>query len=296
MDAMARLMDLEIGLLRAFVAVAQTGGFTTAADAVRCSQSTISQKVSRLEERLGVRLFERTSRSLHLTHEGERFLVLARQMIDLNDRAARTFSEMPASGHLRLGVCEDFVPMQLPSLLSRFRRLYPDVQLELRTGLSCNLLAAYDDGQLDAVIAKKDGNARRGRVIWREPLVWMAARDMIWDEGEPVPLVLLPPPCTYRDVMIAALDAARRPWTISCTAHGLMGVQAAVAGGLGVTVLGRCFIQPGLSILPPSERWPSLPATEIVLLGEDAPMADLVRPLVGFLVDELAGAGAPQAA
>lgn len=293
---MARLMDLEIGLLRAFVAVAQTGGFTTAADAVRCSQSTISQKVFRLEERLGVRLFERTSRSLRLTHEGERFLALARQMIDLNDRAARTFSEMPASGHLRLGVCEDFVPMQLPSLLSRFRRLYPDVQLELRTGLSCNLLAAYDDGQLDAVIAKKDGNARRGRVIWREPLVWMAARDMIWDEGEPVPLVLLPPPCTYRDVMIAALDAARRPWTISCTAHGLMGVQAAVAGGLGVTVLGRCFIQPGLSILSPSERWPSLPATEIVLLGEDAPMADLVRPLVDFLVDELAGAGAPQAA
>jgi DNA-binding transcriptional LysR family regulator len=282
--------DLEIDLLRAFVAVAETGGFTAAAEVVKRSQSAVSQKIIRLEESLGRKLFDRTSRSLSLTRDGEQLLALARRMLELNDAAVRTFTDPPAAGNLRLGIAEDFVPLQLPSLLARFRRFYPGVHLELRTGLSCELLQAYDDGKLDAVIAKKDGAAQRGRVIWREPLVWLAAREHAAAARGPVPLVLLPGPCTYRDVMIRALDGVRRDWFASCTASSLMGVQAAVAGGLGVTVLGRSFVQPGLQILATSELWPTLPVTEIVVLGEDSAASDLVRPLLSFLTESLAGA------
>jgi len=282
--------NLEIDLLRAFVAVAETGGFTAASEVVRRSQSAVSQKVLRLEDILGRRLFARTSRSLSLTREGEQLLVVARRMLELNDAAVRKLAEPPASGSLRLGIAEDFVPRQLPALLARFRRLYPDVRLELMTGLSCGLLAAYDAGRLDVAIAKKDGAAQRGRVIWREPLAWLAPAGRLPDPDAPVPLVLLPPPCTYRDVMVQALDAARRAWLPACTSGSLMGIQAAVAGGLGVTVLGRSFAQEGLQILPPSAAWPALPMTEIVVLGEDGPAAGLARPLVGFLTDSLSGA------
>lgn len=282
--------DLEIDLLRAFVAVAETGGFTAAAEVVRRSQSAVSQKILRLEELLGRKLFHRTSRALSLTREGEQLLVMARRLLELNDVAVRALTDPPAAGNLRLGIAEDFVPMQLPALLARFRRLYPDMHLELRTGLSCDLLAAYDDGRLDVVIAKKDGSAQRGRVIWREPLVWMSGKDSPPDPDKPVPLVLLLPPCTYREVMIRSLDAIRREWYSSCTSASLMGIQAAVAGGLGVTVLGRSFAQPGLQILPSGDAWPTLPMTEIVILGEESAPAELVRPLMSFLTDSLSGA------
>jgi DNA-binding transcriptional LysR family regulator len=165
--------------------------------------------------------------------------------------------------------------------------LYPDVHLQLRTGLSCNLLLAYDEGELDAVIAKRDGAAQRGRVIWREPLTWMVAEDCPIDDAKPVPLVLLPAPCTYRETMIRSLASVRRDWFIACSASSLMGIQAAVAGGLGVTVLGRSFVQPGLRILPPSDAWPALPTTEIVMIGEDKAPIDLIRSLVSFLTDSL---------
>ena len=286
-----RFPDLEIDLLRAFVAVAETGSFTAAADVVGRSQSAVSQKVLRLEEILQRRVFDRTSRSLSLTRDGERMLVAARQMLEFNDSVVRELREPPAAGTLRLGISEDFIPGELPKLLARFSRLYPGMHIDLMTGLSCSLLQAYDEGRLDAVIAKRDGTAQRGRVIWREPLVWLAAADYQVDFSRPARLVMLPAPCTYRELMISALDSVRREWTAACTASSLMGVQAAVAGGLGVTVLGKSFVQEGMQILRAPQHWPALPMTEITVVGEDTKAADLIRPLVAFLTESLARNG-----
>jgi DNA-binding transcriptional LysR family regulator len=174
-------------------------------------------------------------------------------------------------------------------LLARFTRSYPDIRLELTTGLSCDLLALLEKGDLDIAVAKRDGAMQKGRVIWREPLEWIAAEGFDIDADRPAPLVLLPQPCTYRGLALEALESAGRASQIACTASSLMGVQAAVAGGLGVTVLGRSFMQPGLRILSSSEGWPPLPMTEIVLLGEDRAQAHLARPLVSFLTESLAG-------
>jgi DNA-binding transcriptional LysR family regulator len=287
-----RYPDLEIDLLRAFVAVAETGSFTAAAEVVGRSQSAVSQKVLRLEEILQRRVFDRTSRSLSLTRDGETMLVAARRMLEFNDTVMHGLLQPSATGSLRLGVSEDFVPSQLPKLLARFSRLHPGVHLELMTGLSCDLLAAYDSGRLDAVIAKRDGSAQRGRVIWREPVVWMAAAGYQLVFSKPACLVMLRPPCTYREQMIAALDSVRREWVATCTASSLMGVQAAVAGGLGVTVLGRSFAQDGMQILQAPEHWPALPMTEITVVGEESAEPGLMRPLITFLTENLAGAGA----
>jgi DNA-binding transcriptional LysR family regulator len=156
------------------------------------------------------------------------------------------------------------------------------------TGLSCKLLEAYDADRVDAVIVKRSGANARGRVIWREPLVWLASADYQLDFTKPARLVMLAPPCSYRESMIAALDSVRRDWVAACTASSLMGVQAAVAGGLGVTLLGRSFVQDGMQILRAPDLWPALPMTEVTVLGEDrAP--DLVEPLITFLSQSLAG-------
>lgn len=291
-----RFPDLELDLLRAFVAVAETGSFTAAAEVVGRSQSAVSQKVLRLEEILQRRVFERTSRSLALTRDGETLLVAARRMIEFNDGLMRQMREPPCVGLLRLGISEDFIPAELPKLLARFTRLHPGMQIDLMTSLSCALLDAYDGGRLDAVIAKRDGAAQRGRVVWREPLVWMAAEEYEVDLSRPARLVMLEAPCTYREVMINALDSVRRDWVAACTASSLMGVQAAVAGGLGVTVLGKSFVQPGMKVLHAPAHWPALPMTEITVIGEEGEARELVAALVGFLTDSLAGQRACQAA
>lgn len=285
--------DLDIDLLRAFIAVAETGSFTAAAEVVARSQSAVSQKILRLEEILGMRVFERTSRSLALTAEGERLLVGARKMLLHFDAFMRDIKAPVTLNTLRLGISENLVPTQLPRLLSRFSKLYPDLELELTTGLSHDLLAEHEAGLLDVVIAKrKMGAAQRGRVIWREPLVWMAASDYEMEALRPVRLVMMRPPCGYRAIMIEALGSVQREWSSACLASNLGGVQAAVSAGLGITALGTSFLQEGMRILEPSEKLPTLPSTEVAVIGDEPRTQHLVQPLVALLTEGLmSGAG-----
>ncbi|WP_253781936.1 MULTISPECIES: LysR substrate-binding domain-containing protein [Pseudomonas] len=283
------LSQLEIDHVRTFIAVAEAGSFTAAAETVGRSQSAVSQKIIRLEEILGLRVFERTSRTLTLTREGEQLLLNARKLMLHVDTFLSELKQPTRVKTLRLGISENLVPTQLPRLLSRFTQLHPDVQLELSTGLSHDLLAEHEAGQLDLVIAKqKAGNqAQHGRVIWREPLVWMAASDYVMEPAGTVRLVMMRPPCAYRAIMIDALTASRREWATACTANNLAGVQAAVAGGLGITALGASFIQPGMRILEPSTVLPALPSTEVAVIAQDPAMQHLVEQLISLLCEGL---------
>jgi DNA-binding transcriptional LysR family regulator len=276
--------DLDLDLLRAFVAVADAGSFTAAADTVGRTQSAVSQKIRRLEELVGHPLFDRNSRSLALTGTGGQLLIGARRLLDLNDDVVRSLQTPQTTGKLRVGICEDFVPLQLSKLLARFLRLHPGIQLDVNTSLTHSLLREFEAGNLDLVIATREFK-ERGRVIWREPMVWFAASDFQLDLDRPLPLVLLQPPCTYRELMFTTLDTARQEWMTACTVSSLMGVQAAVAGGLGITLLGRSFIQDGMQILNVPQHWPPLPMTEIVVLGDDTAEKSLVQPLLEFLVE-----------
>ena len=119
--------NLEIDLLRTFAAVADTGSFTAAAELVARTQSAVSLQVKRLEEAVGQRVFERTSRSLALTAAGETLLGYARRILELNDESVRRIAEPPVEGVIRLGITEYFVPGELPRILARFAALYPRV-------------------------------------------------------------------------------------------------------------------------------------------------------------------------
>jgi DNA-binding transcriptional LysR family regulator len=278
------MRDLDIDLLRAFVAVADAGSFTAAADVVGRTQSAVSQKIRRLEDLIGYPVFDRTNRLLSLTEAGGRLLLGARRMLDLNDELIRSLQVPQTTGRLRVGICEDFLPLQLSQLLSRFLRLHPGIHLDVNTSLTYDLLREYDDGRLDLVIATRQLN-ERGRVIWREPMAWFSAADYQLDLSVPLPLVMLRAPCTYRELMFTTLDTVGQDWVAACTVNSLMGVQAAVAGGLGITLLGRSFIQEGMRIVQMPEHWPPLSMTEIVVLGDDTADKALVQPLLKFLVE-----------
>src|SRR5512144_1043719 len=142
--------NLDIDVLRSFTAVADSGSFTAGADLVARTQSAISVQIKRLEETLGHRVFERTSRSLALTPAGETLLSYARRILDLNDESVRRIAEPPMTGLIRLGITEYFVPTELPRILGRFAAVYPGVQLEVRMGLSRDLRGAMTAGDLDA--------------------------------------------------------------------------------------------------------------------------------------------------
>ena len=263
--------NLDIDLLRSFAAVADSGGFTAAAALVARTQSAVSMQIQRLEEAVGHRLFDRTPRSLALTPRGEALLESARRLLALHDETVRKLVAAPVTGTVRLGVTEYFVPNELPTLLARFAASHPGVQLEVRMGLSRDLRQELHAGRLDAALVRAEGEAPRD-ALWREPQVWVAAESWREPGDGPIPLVVLPKGCVLREFAIASLERRERAWHLAYTGSSMGSVQAAVRAGLGVSIVARSSVLPGMRIIPSGRRWPNPGMLAIGLLeGRDAP-------------------------
>jgi len=169
--------------MRYVVAVAETGGFTRAAERCHVVQSALSHQIARLERELGARLFERTSRRVRLTPAGAAFLPAARQCLDAAERAA---AEVAAAigevrGRLAIGLISTAAAVDIAAVLREFRRAHPHVRISLRVRASEELLDQVERGTMDVAFLGLPATARpRGvgaRELARDRLVAVVAPD-----------------------------------------------------------------------------------------------------------------------
>lgn len=264
------IRNFDQDLLRTFVAVADAGNLTRAAERLRLSQPTISLQLKRLEDALGCRLVERSPRSFKLTGEGEMLLGYGRRILTLTEEAVARLREPVIAGTVRLGTPEDFATTHLPGVLAAFAAAHPKVALDVTTDLTLHLIERFRKGRYDVVLVKREpAGASKGVRVWREGLVWTCAAEHaagFADASAELPLVVSPHPCVYRQRALKSLDQAGRAWRVAYTSTSLAGAQAAVRAGLGVTVLPRGMVPPGFAVLGRKSGLPELPDTEIALM------------------------------
>jgi DNA-binding transcriptional LysR family regulator len=259
---------LDLDLLRSFVSVVDAGGFTRAGERVHRTQSTVSQQIRRLEQSLGRPLLHRNGKHATPTEEGERLLSYARRILALAEEARDAVARPMAEGIVRIGIPEDFAATRLTELLSHFARSRPGLRLNVRCDLSVNLRHDIERGEVDLALLKRD--ARDGVAIasWPERLHWVTSRRHQVDaRGQSVPLAVFPQGCLYRNRAIHALEAAGRTWHIAYTSPNFANIQAAVAAGLGVSILPRTAITGALRTLSAKNGFPAVDNTELALLA-----------------------------
>ena len=262
---------LDFELLRAFVAVADCGGFRRAAEQLNLTQSTVSQQIMRLELETKCRLFRRTTRSVALTDDGEMLLGDARRLLQLEEAARQRLAAPRLSGMVRLGVVEEVAGGSLPSALGRFASLHPGVKLEVQIGVSAELIEQLNAGRLDVVFAKRPLGTSRGRLVWREPLVWAAADTFDLVPGAVLPLALYREKSVSREAALAALGEGDLAWEIIYTSPSLTGVRAAALAGLAITPLPASAIVAGLRVLGLEHGLPRLPDLEFAIYEKTRP-------------------------
>ncbi len=254
-------------ILKSFVAIAETGSFSRAAETVGRSQSAVSLQIQKLEENLNCALFER-GKNIALTEQGEIFLGYARRMIELQWEAFSRLNEPEMKGTITLGTPEDFATHYLPAILASFAKQHPRVQLHVVCDLTLNLVKQFNQGHLDLILVKRDPErVKGGTKVWKEPLVWVASEH--YESNAPIKLVLAPQPCIYRARALAALDRSRKSWEIVYTSPSLAGSIAAVRAGLGITILPARMVPAGLNVVTTSLKLPHLADSEIALLKKD---------------------------
>lgn len=254
--------------LRSFATVARYLSFTRAAERLGVRQSTVSQHVRKLEAAVGRPLLVRDTHSVALTPDGTAMLEFAGTILDTVERARAHFSDSRVRGRLRFGMSEDLVLTRLPVILTEFRRRHPLVDLELTVDHIATLRGLGENRELDLVFGKRMPGEAHGTRVWSDRFVWVAGPELpALRPEDPVPLVGYPAPSMSRQVAVAALESAGRPWRMVCSSKSLNGVQAAALAGLGVFAHAETLIPPGLAPAPEPAGLPPLPRVDFMLSG-----------------------------
>jgi DNA-binding transcriptional LysR family regulator len=279
--------DLDIALLRTFVAIVDTGGLTSAGRQVGRTQPAITHQISRLEDLIGRTLFDDNRRKLSLTHDGEVLLEFARAMLRINDEARGRFSTPDIAGRVTLGTPDLYAPYILPDVLESFSRAHPNVEIQLRCTRSVHLHAALERNELDIALMTNQPEFRRGELVRLEPLVWVAAIGSRPETRKPLPLAVLPQGSVYRHHALEALGAAGLQWSIRSVCDSIAGLRAAVFAGLAVSVFPRCAIGSNIRQLGTQDGLPPLPPIELVMHRKSQGISDAAEQLAQFIAREL---------
>ncbi len=256
--------DLDLGAVRAFVLTADLRSFTKAAEALNTTQGAISTRLKKLERHVGEQLLERTPRAVRLSSAGTAFLGPAREMIAAQERAAAAF-DRPVQ-RLALGLSHHLLGGNLPAVLAALADSDRRVVLELRVGMTRELLELYDGAALDAVIVLRHADSRRGgERLTVERFGWFAAPRFVFAHGGALPLATQAAPCSLRAMATEALSQAGLSWREAFVGGGVSTVGAAVDAGLGVAALPRRVAAAHWVDAGARFGLPTLPTRDVVL-------------------------------
>ncbi|MCA0303366.1 MAG: LysR family transcriptional regulator [Proteobacteria bacterium] len=261
--------DLDISLIRAFLAVIDADGVTAAASVLGVSQAAASQQIKRLEAVLECRLFERQGRKLVLAPAGERLLAQARRLVALNDEVWSAMRAPAFEGEVRLGVPYDIIGSVVPPILRRFARAQPRVRVSLVCEDSRIVRRQLRSGGVDLALTTETDVGGGGETLRTDRLVWVGIPGGDAHLRDPLPVSLGAPSCAFRPVAIEALGRARRDWRAVLEESRLEPVHAAIEAGLAVAPLLRSSVPARFEVLDGraarAARLPPLPEFRINL-------------------------------
>lgn len=281
---------LESDLLRIFVAVAQAGNVTHAAERLGRTQSAVSMQVRKLEDSVGVTLFERGPRGVALTLEGKRLLPYARRIVGLVDETTAAMRTAPLDGPVRVGIPEEYNQTVLPNALAAFAEIHPNIEVTVLCGYTAQQLAALDADELDLAIIFDWCDGIAGELLAVDPTVWVSSVAHNRHLERPVPVALYWRSSWCRDFALRSLERYALPYRIAYTCDTSGGLRSAIVSGLTIAPLSRSNIPPGGRELTIADGFPPIDSSRVVLKRNPRRggpaidgMADMIRKSFGPL-------------
>ena len=261
---MPGLRDIDIGLLRSFVAVAETGRMTTAAKVVNLSQGAVSQQVKRLETLFRMNLFDRAADAVRLTRDGEKLIAQAHRLIALNDDVLEQMQQADFSGEVRLGVPHDVVGKLMPPILRRFSQEHPNVLVTLISETTHSLRAGLCEQKVDLALMTESEPGKREQLLLSDRLVWVGSKGGDAWRRRPVAVALGQEGCAFRALAIRALTKSGIEWRPICQVGSLEPVFATLEADMAVAPFLFHTVPDRVEVLPDG-CLPPLPAFHINL-------------------------------
>ena len=280
------LPNLDIDQLKTFLAIADVGNFTRAADEVNKTQSAVSMQMKRLEDVLGRPLFARDGRGSRFTHDGERLVEYARRIVALSDEAVAAFTKPDITGTVRFGTPDDYADIFLPEVLARFNRTHPLVTVDVECYSSAVLNDRVQRGELDLSILTFYGE-RNGEHVRREELVWATSARHSLHLLEELPLAVSHSGCVWRKLVVEALESVGRKYRIAYSSPNSSTLNAAVLQGLAIAAMPEICLRPGMRILTEADGFPKLGVFDIGMIRKPGKLSSAVEALARHVQEGL---------
>ncbi|WP_305986547.1 LysR family transcriptional regulator [Roseibium sp. MMSF_3544] len=284
----------NIELLEAFVAVAEAGNVTHAGSKLNRTQPCVSTQLRRLEDRVGKPLIERTARTMNLTPAGRILYQHATEILKSHEEARLRLSAPELTGTVHVGLPEWFATGQLQSIFCNFVRIHPNVKLEMTVADSATLHDMLSNNEINLAIALVSSSKPEPVGIVEEPLLWAVSEDCVL--SDPLPLILFPEPCPFRELAFRALASAGRQWYERITTTSVAAAQVAVTSGAGICCLPSGAFQEGFKLLRDQDGFPALPSAQLAIYTPSKAQSPIVDYLEEHLTELLKNAIAPRSA
>jgi DNA-binding transcriptional LysR family regulator len=257
--------NLDVSLLRAFVAVADAGGMTAASRSLNLTQAAVSQQIKRLEDTLGEALITRERRGMKLTDAGERLFGRAKRLLALNDEIWTEMTTPIYEGEVKLGIPSDIVNAYLPTFLKGFAQTYPKVHVTLNCTSSVELLDWLHSGKIDLTLTTELACGPDGENLIVDRLVWVGARggDAHWQR--PLPVSIGCSDCAFRAPIREVLQKAGIEWRSITEVTNTAAQEATTAADIAVMAVLSSTVPSGLQVLGKDSGLPSLPPFSVNL-------------------------------
>lgn len=280
-------MDIDVRLLRSFVAIFERGSLSRAAHDLACTQAAMSMRLKLLETELGEPLFFRRHRRLEPTFRGTEFHRRALSVLAAYDEMISSARDKVRRGKVRIGAPDDYAYGILPGAIRRARADGMDFEIEIVCDLSANLSAALLRGEIDMALATLAARPVNLLSSVDVPLNWVFEPEHEPRAGQPVGLVAYPEGCLFRRAMTGALDRAAMPWAILAQSRNMAGIVAALRGNVGVSAMAIGTAPGGLREAAATTWLPALAPVPVSLLGPAEFRSPEVRSMIGALGREL---------
>ena len=252
-------------LLRSFLAVADTGSVTAAADRLGRTQSAVSLQIKRLEDSLGQPLFDRLARGVALTPRGAQLLPYARRVVSLLDEAAIALREKPLTGPVRVGIPDEYSGTVLPRALAAFDERHEGVQVTVRCDHSEGQMRALEADELDLAVIYDWSYVQDGELLCIDPTVWVTSVAHAQHLRRPVPVGLYFRSDWCRDFAEASLNQQGIDWRPAWLCDLAAGFRVAVSNGVAIAPLSRSTIPAGCRELTAADGFPIVDSARVVL-------------------------------
>ncbi|WP_296746466.1 LysR family transcriptional regulator [Mesorhizobium sp.] len=285
-------MDIEVRLLRSFVAIYERGSLSRAAERLACTQAAMSMRLKMLETEIGAPLFIRHHHRIEPTSKGSELYAKALSVLAAYDEMlSSTRSQRPRT-KIRIGMPDDYALAFLPRLIATMRDRMAETEIEIVCDLSAKIAAALQRQEIDVALVTLAAAPPSARHRLQAQLNWVLDANFEVESGGTIPLAAYPEGCVFRRTMISALETAQRNWRVAVQSSSHPGILAAVRAGVAVTSMAAGTAPAGLVEVRGNDQLPELEPIPLYLLSQGQNAGTAIRRFEDLILAELETDGA----